>query len=100
MISAGTSSNPAAPLRSDCFAGRLHELTALRSTLGPLEADQGRLVLLTGEPGIGKTRLLQELTAQAAARGMGVAWGRAYEGNWTPPYGLWLDALEECTTVL
>ena len=40
----------------------------------------GSLVLLGGEPGIGKTRVAQELAGAAESQGMRVFWGRCYEG--------------------
>ena len=46
--------------------GRDRELEALRSVLGDLESGRGRIVLLTGAPGIGKTRLLTELATAGA----------------------------------
>jgi eukaryotic-like serine/threonine-protein kinase len=39
------------------------------------------VVLLAGEPGIGKARLAEELAAQATVRGAVVLWGRCWEGR-------------------
>ncbi len=50
-------------------------------------AGGGRLVLCTGEAGIGKTRLAEEAAASAAARGVPVAWARAADRDSLPPYG-------------
>jgi hypothetical protein len=41
----------------------------------------GRLFLLSGEPGIGKTRLSEETSNDASARGVLVVWGRCWEGE-------------------
>ena len=49
----------------------------------------------TGEAGIGKTRLAEEVAASAAARGVPVAWGRVADGGSLPPYGLWRLVLDE-----
>ncbi|MBN2622984.1 MAG: AAA family ATPase, partial [Acidimicrobiales bacterium] len=49
-----------------------------------------RVVLVEGEPGIGKTRLLEELASVAADRGVAVCWGRAFEGGATPAFWPWL----------
>ncbi|NRF67288.1 AAA family ATPase [Aquincola sp. S2] len=55
--------------------------------------DPARLLLFTGEPGIGKTRLLDHLADIAAAAGHCVLRGRCFEVEMVRPYGLWLDAL-------
>ena len=54
---------------------------------------RGRLVMLAGEPGIGKTRLAHELTSLANARGAIVLWGRCQERRGAPPYWPWLQAI-------
>ncbi|MEE2927102.1 MAG: ATP-binding protein [Chloroflexota bacterium] len=51
---------------------------------------QGRLVMLAGEPGIGKTRTAQELAAYAKEHGVQVLWGWCYEEEGAPPYWPWV----------
>lgn len=79
--------------RADALVGRGRELAALRSALDDAAAGTGRLVLLVGEPGIGKTRLAQELAGHALAGGHSVAWGRCVEADGAPAYWPWLQIL-------
>lgn len=51
------------------FIGHQREITELRSALDSAIASQGRIVMLAGEPGIGKTRLAQELASHAESLG-------------------------------
>jgi predicted ATPase len=74
------------------FLGRADELHLLHSSLARA-ANGGGVVLLGGEPGIGKTRIVQEFAAAAEAQGATVLWGHCLEGEWTPPYGPWVEAL-------
>ncbi len=76
-------------------AGLVGRDVELRQAISALdEARTGtRVVLVEGEPGIGKTRLVEELATQAAARGTAVHWGRAYEGGATPALWPWLPPL-------
>jgi predicted ATPase len=50
---------------------------------------RGRLVVCTGEAGIGKTRLAQEVAGVALAQGATVAWGRCAETDGAPAYWPW-----------
>jgi predicted ATPase/DNA-binding NarL/FixJ family response regulator len=73
------------------FVGREAELAALTADLEAALAGRGGVVLLAGEPGIGKTRLAEELAAQASARGALVLWGRCWEGEGAPAYWPWVQ---------
>jgi hypothetical protein len=75
------------------FVGRAPELAKLAGAVDDALAGRGRLFLLVGEPGIGKTSLADEAAAAAAARGVPVSWGRAWEAGGAPAYWLWLDLL-------
>ena len=73
------------------FVGRDHELADLGSALEEAASGRGSLVLVTGEPGIGKTRLLSEVAQAAAERGGRVATGRCWEEGGAPPYWPWVQ---------
>jgi tetratricopeptide (TPR) repeat protein len=78
------------------FVGRAQELADLRVALDDACTGRGRLLLLSGDPGIGKTRLAVEIAAEAAARGMGALWGRCWEGDGAPAYWPWIQVIREC----
>jgi DNA-binding CsgD family transcriptional regulator len=80
-----------APL--DSFVGRLRELEGLRGALDDAIAGRGRIVMLAGEPGIGKTRTAQELALHAAKLGVTVLWGRSHEEAGAPPYWPWVQVI-------
>ncbi|MBA2554541.1 MAG: ATP-binding protein, partial [Geodermatophilaceae bacterium] len=69
------------------FVGREQELTELRGWLTDAQAGRGRLAVLQGEPGMGKTRLAEELGAVASGRAVPVVWGRCPADTGAPP--LW-----------
>ncbi|MET0340144.1 MAG: AAA family ATPase [Polyangiales bacterium] len=70
-----------------CFVGRESVMKRLRSALSEACSGHGSVVLLTGEPGIGKTRLVEQLAREATATGLTVAWGACLEAGDAPP--LW-----------
>ena len=73
--------------------GRRRELGDLMRALDDAFAGCGRLVLLGGEPGIGKTRLAEELSAHARTRGALVLVGRCWEAGGAPAYWPWVQAI-------
>ncbi|GAA1852032.1 ATP-binding protein [Asanoa iriomotensis] len=82
-----------APLPADGLVGRVEELAVLRrATESALAGDTG-LVVVEGEPGVGKTRLLEELGAAADQRGASVVWGRCLEGDGTPSMWPWVQVV-------
>ena len=64
------------------FVGRERELADILGAFDDARSGTGRLVLLTGEPGIGKSRLADELAAHAQARGTTRALGSLLGGGW------------------
>src|SRR6202451_237832 len=77
------------------MVGRDRELARVALFLDDALAGRGRLVLCTGEAGVGKTRLAEEAAKLAATRGVPVAWARAADRGSSPPYGLWRRVLDE-----
>ncbi len=73
--------------------GRQREMGELKAALEDAMSGQGRLVMLAGEPGIGKSRAAQEIGAYAELRGSRVLWGRCYEEQGTPAYWPWIQAI-------
>ena len=83
----------AAPEAEMPMVGRRKELQRLVAGLDRAAAGRGCAVLVQGEPGIGKTRLVQELLARAAERGVPWAWGGSIEGGGTPAYWPWVEVI-------
>ncbi|WP_418061132.1 ATP-binding protein [Pimelobacter simplex] len=76
------------------LVAREREWAALAEAVGAVGAvpgGRGQVVLLAGEPGIGKTRLAQELALHAAREGFLVATGRCYEPQREMPFAPMLD---------
>ena len=75
------------------FVGRAGELAALAADLDAAMDGRGGVVLVAGEPGIGKTRLAEELATRAAGRGAAVLWGRCWEGAGAPAFWPWVQVV-------
>lgn len=76
------------------FQGREKELKVLREVLRESKAGVRRIVLISGEAGIGKSQILEEFQADARAYGMRVVEGRCYESGGRA-YGPFLEALKD-----
>ena len=68
-------------------------MAVLNEALDDAMSGHGRLVMLAGEPGIGKTRTAQELASYAEAQGARVLWGWCYEQVGAPPYWPWVQPI-------
>jgi DNA-binding CsgD family transcriptional regulator len=79
--------------RNGPLAGRTAELGRMRGLLADAESGQSVVILVSGDAGVGKTRLLTELSAEAAGRGFTVLSGRCAELTDTVPYLPLADAL-------
>jgi DNA-binding SARP family transcriptional activator len=74
------------------FIGRARELAQLEELLQQTVAGNGGFALVSGEAGIGKSRLVEELAVQARRRGMLVLPGRSWEAGGAPAFWPWVQA--------
>ena len=75
------------------FVGRRDELRHLKDALSTARAGEGCAILVSGEPGIGKTSLAEELAKAAAWMGVPAVWGPSIEAEGAPPFWPWRQAL-------
>ena len=80
------------PARST-FVGRRRELDQLEAGLESALHGRGRVALVAGEPGVGKSRLSEELVAKARAGGVTVLTGRCWEAGGAPAYWPWVQVM-------
>jgi predicted ATPase len=78
---------------SGAFVGREREQGQLAAGLDAALEGLGSLYLLVGEPGIGKSRLADEVASIARAKGFRVLWGRCWEAGGAPAYWPWVQSL-------
>src|SRR2546428_1551431 len=79
----------ASRLTSGVFVGRERELDVLRGGLDRSAAGRGSVVMVVGEPGVGKTALLDEFSARVRESGLLVLWGKCWESGGAPAYWPW-----------
>jgi DNA-binding SARP family transcriptional activator len=75
------------------LVGRTSERALVREAVRAAADGVTQVVCVLGEPGIGKSCLLEDLADQVRAAGGRVLAGRAFEAELVRPYGAWLDAL-------
>jgi DNA-binding SARP family transcriptional activator len=75
--------------------GRAEELELLEAGLDDALAGRGRLFVVVGAAGTGKTRLVDELASSAKQRGTRILWGRGWAGGGAPAYWPWTQALRD-----
>ncbi len=98
--SRATTTVPATPAERTPFVGRDPEATELTRLLDQMLTGQGGLVLLGGEPGVGKTRLARELMATARQRGAVCLTGHCYEMEGAPPFVPFVEMVEQAVAIL
>ncbi|MGD0028626.1 MAG: tetratricopeptide repeat protein [Candidatus Bathyarchaeia archaeon] len=77
---------------------RVEEMSILKEAVDRIVQNEGGLVFLHGEAGIGKTRLTRELTAYAHLHGFQVLYGRCpalFRMDGVPPYVLWSEVIKD-----
>ena len=75
------------------FVGREDEVGLLLAGLDDALAGRGRLFLIEGPEGSGKTRLADEVASRGKARGARVLWGRGWAAAEAPPHWPWVQAM-------
>ena len=90
---AATSESPGSRRTSRPFVGRGRELEELQEALDEAAAERGGVMIVTGDAGIGKTRLLTEVADQAMAHGWTVFAGRCWEEGGAPAYWPWIQVV-------
>jgi DNA-binding SARP family transcriptional activator len=100
---------PPAPVKTSLQPGRHAaspllgldvELALLEAGLDDALAGRGRLFVIVGEPGSGKTRLADEVASRAKQRGGRIMWGRGWHGGGAPAYWPWRQAMRDAGHVL
>lgn len=81
-------------LTLDPLVGRATERATLAAAVADARAGRQRCVVIDGEPGAGKSRLLEELDLLGAEAGATVVWGRCYEGTGAPALWPWLQVVQ------
>jgi DNA-binding NarL/FixJ family response regulator len=79
---------------SSPFIGREHELAFLTERLGAAQRGEGGVVLVGGEPGVGKTRFVMQVALRAKTEGWRVLIGSAYDTDGMPSYLPFIEALQ------
>jgi hypothetical protein len=92
QTSSGSSAAANAPVP---LVDRFRELAELEAALADARTRHGRVLLLAGEPGIGKTRLAEVVSEVGAAKHMIPLWGRSWETAGAPAYWPWTQLLRK-----
>jgi len=86
------------PVLCPILIGRVHDLNALRSLVDRAKSGQGQVALLSGEAGIGKSRLVAEVKTSAASHDFLLLQGCCFPTDHAIPYAPLLDLLRSFLT--
>src|SRR5687768_508435 len=75
--------------------GRAEHFAVAEKAIEDARAGRGGVLVVSGEPGIGKSALARTLASEAEARGARVGFGRAWEVGGAPAYWPWSQALSD-----
>lgn len=78
------------------LVNRRRELKLLSDAISVAAAGRGQVILITGEAGIGKSRLANEAAGLAQEHGWDISWGKCWLGDEAPTYWPWLSVLRSC----
>src|SRR5215472_2185501 len=81
------------PIICPILIGRTPELRALHTLIDQAKSGRGQVALLSGEAGVGKSRLLAEAKAEAFAQGFLLLQGNCFQPDISYPYAPLLDLL-------
>lgn len=87
-------------LTSTRVVGRDHELDELGGALREAVEARGRVYLVAGDPGVGKTTLCEALAERATTTGATVLWGRCWEDGGAPAFWPWVQIVRAHTAAL
>ncbi|MFI5776786.1 BTAD domain-containing putative transcriptional regulator [Nocardia sp. NPDC051570] len=87
------------PPNPEAFAGRDEELHRLERAATVALHGCGRTIVVAGEPGIGKTRLLSELDRSLGDRGVDVVWGSCVQADGAPTHWVWDEVLRRLAVI-
>ncbi len=89
----------AAP-RQQVFVAREQQLATLRDHVASAIDGHGGVVLIGGEPGVGKTALVRQLIREAEQRGALAVFGRCYESEGSVAYSPFVEMLEQALSLM
>ena len=96
--SSGSGRRPRHPTR--CSSAAKRRWRRCGTALGAALDGRGGLVLVGGEPGVGKTTLVRQLIREAEHRGALAVFGRCYESEGAVPYSPFVEMLEQALAIM